>query len=156
MNYIKGPVNVPADTLSRFPLLGPAKLCQSGLKEAVDILLAALVETDVDTHKIWFHAGKSTQHLVTDVYDWRHKVNELQGHEPHKRQQYYMDNFSSANVKKIKYTMGMWAPNADKITAQCMEAYRKGTPFACLVPSDLVHHIPYDETAELDLSLIHI
>ena len=26
MNYIKGPANVPADTLSRFPLLRPAKL----------------------------------------------------------------------------------------------------------------------------------
>ena len=150
MNYIKGPVNVPADTLSRFPLLGPAKLRQSGIKEAVDILLAALMETDVDTHKVWFHAGKSTQHLVTDVYDWRHKVNELQGNEPLKRQQCYMDNFSAANVKKIKYTMGIWAPNADKITAQCMEAYRKGTPFACLVPSDLVHRIPYDESGDLD------
>ena len=150
MNYIKGPINVPADTLSRFPLLGPAKLRQSGIKEAVDILLAALMQTDVDTHKVWFHAGKSTQHLVTDVYDWRHKVNELQGNEPLKRQQCYMDNFSAAKVKKIKYTMGIWAPNADKITAQCMEAYRKGTPFACLVPSDLVHRIPYDESGDLD------
>jgi len=150
MNYIKGPVNVPADTLSRFPMLGPAKLRQSGIKEATDIILSALVETNVDTHKIWFHAGKDTKHLIADVYDWRHKINELQGKEPAKRQQCYMDNFSSANVKRIKYTMGIWAPNADKVTAQCMEAFRKDTSFACLVPSDLVHKIPYDETGTLD------
>ena len=150
MNYIKGPKNVPADTLSRFPLLGPARLRQAGIKEAVDILLAALVETDVNLHKIWFHAGKSTKHLAADVYDWRLKMNKLQGGKPEKRQQCYMDNFSEANVKRIKYTMGIWAPNADKITAQCLEAYRKGTPFACLVPSDLVHRIPFDEQGNLD------
>ncbi len=150
MNYIKGPENDPADALSRFPLLGPTKLRQSGIKEAVDIILSALVETKVDVHKIWLHAGKDTKHLAADVYDWRYKVNKLQGKEPVKRQQCYMDNFSSANIKKIKYTMGIWAPNADKITLQCMEAFRKDTPFACLVPSDLVHKIPYDERGDLD------
>ena len=150
MNYIKGSENVPADTLSRFPLLGPAKLSRTGIKEATDILLSALVETDVNTHKIWFHTGKSTKHLVADVYDWRYKVNELQGNEPVKRQQCYMDNFSAANIKRLKYTMGIWAPNADKITLQCMEAFKKDTPFACLVPSDLVNRIPYDEKGTLD------
>jgi len=150
MNYIKGPENIPADTLSRFPLLGPSKLRRSGIKEATDILLSALVETDVNVHKVWFHAGKATPHLVADVYDWRYKVNEMQDKEPVKRQQCYMDNFSSANIKKVKYTMGIWAPNADKITSQCMEAFRKDTPFACLVPSDLVHRIPYDEKGNLD------
>ena len=150
MNYIKGPDNVSADTLSRFPLLGPAKLRRSGIKEATDILLSALVETDVNLHKIWFHAGKSTPHLVADVYDWRYKVNDMQNKEPAKRQQCYMDNFSSANINRIKYTMGIWAPNADKITAQCMDAFKKDTPFACLVPSDLVHRIPYDEQGKLD------
>lgn len=150
MNYIKGPDNVPADTLSRFPLLGPSRLRQSGVKEATDIILSALTGTNVDVHKIWFHAGKDTKHLVTDVYDWRYKVNASQGKEAVKRQQCYMDNFSIANIKRINYTMGIWAPNADKVTSQCMEAFKKDKPFACLVPSDLVHKIPYDEKGNLN------
>ena len=45
MHYIKGKDNIVVDALSRFPLLGPNKtLTRTGLKEALNILLAALVD----------------------------------------------------------------------------------------------------------------
>ena len=52
MHYIKGEDNVVADTLSRFPLLGPETLTRTGLKEALDILLASLVDCPLDATKL--------------------------------------------------------------------------------------------------------
>ena len=147
MNYIKGEDNKTADALSRFPLLGPAKLHQHGTRKAVNILLSALVSSDANPRKVWFDTGKDTQHFVSDLYDWRDEIikarPDLSG-----RQHCYMDTLSVSNVKRINYTLGIWAPPADKVTQQCREAFEKGTPFACLVPNDLVHHICKDHTGE--------
>ena len=71
MHYIKGPENIVADSLSRFPMIGPSRLRREGVTEAVDIVLAALTGTDVCTDKIWFYAGKDTKHLASRIYDWR-------------------------------------------------------------------------------------
>ena len=46
--------------------------------------------------------------------------------------------------------MGIWAPPADKVTQQCRAAFKKGTPFACLVPNELVHLIAVDEHKQID------
>jgi len=148
MNYIKGEDNKTADALSRFPLLGPAKLHQHGTRKAVNILLAALVSSDVNPRKVWFDTGKDTQHFVSDLYDWRDEIlrtkPSLTG-----RRHCYMDTLSVSNVKRINYTLGIWAPPADKVTQQCKEAFEKGVPFACLVPNDLVHHISKDNTGKV-------
>ena len=52
MHYIKGKDNVIADALSRFPMLGTKTLARTGLKETINLLLAALVNTDIDATKI--------------------------------------------------------------------------------------------------------
>ncbi len=62
MYYIKGEDNIIADSLSRFPMLGPSKLRRAGLGEAVNIMLASLTGTSVDTDRIWFYAGKDTKY----------------------------------------------------------------------------------------------
>ena len=46
--------------------------------------------------------------------------------------------------------MGIWAPSADKVTQQCMAAFHKGRPFACLVPSVLVNQVAVDKDGILD------
>ena len=58
MFYIKGKDNVTADTLSRFPLLGPKILKREGLENILDYLLSALAITDVPIDKVWFSAQK--------------------------------------------------------------------------------------------------
>ena len=61
-----------------------------------------------------------------------------------------MDHLSESNIKRINYSMGIWAPSADKVTQQCMAAFHKGRPFACLVPSVLVNQIAVDKDGILD------
>ena len=74
MHYIKGPDNILADALSRFPMLGPRRLKQKGRKQALNILLAGLTDFDVNTDRIWFNAQKDTTYLLNDLYEWRNAI----------------------------------------------------------------------------------
>ena len=153
MHYIKGKDNDPADTLSRFPLIGPRTLQQSGTRNALDIMLAALVGTQVDPSKLWIYAGKGTKFMIDDIQEWRHNINRIAQRPTKAREQCYMDLFSTSNIRRLKYTLGIWAPDADKVTQQCHAAFKKGVPFACLVPNELVRHIARDHRGELDTSI---
>ena len=144
MNYLKGEDNVIADGLSRFPMLGPQKLMRTGLSNALDVLLATLLTADVDTTKIWFDARRDTKFLLPNLFDWcdaRRKLNRL-AHKPSKT--CYQDALSESKLRKLKYTLGIWAPPADKICRQLRAAIKRDTPFACLIPSDLVDRICVD------------
>ena len=147
MNCIKGEDNKIADGLSRFPMLGPAKLRQRGVKEAVQILLSALTNSNVDPTRLWFNVGKDTQHIISEAYDWRDRITQTQI-QPKVRPHCFMDNLSASKIEKIKYSLGIWAPPADKIVRQCRAAFSKGTPFACLIPNDLVHRISIDHNKD--------
>ena len=148
MHYIKGEDNKIADSLSRFPMLGPSKLNRTGIREATNVLLSALTGTNIDTDKLWFHVGKDTKHVVANVYDWRHGLTK--NSRTKNSQRCYRDLFSESNIQRINYSMGIWAPPADKVTHQCRAAFKKGTPFACLVPNELVHLIAVDEHKQID------
>ena len=55
----------------------------------------------------------------------------------------YTDSVTVERIKKISYGLALWAPPADKVKAVVMNAaLNKGAPFACLIPSCLVHLIP--------------
>ena len=146
MHYIKGRDNIVADALSRFPMLGPGSLIREGLSKALDYLLAALVDTDIDTTKLWFDARKDTQHLVSDLFHWREKTQEDRVH----NKTICTDAVSETSIKKRPYTFGIWAPPADKATQQCAAAFRKDTAFAMLIPSDIVRFIPVDVEGKYD------
>ena len=138
MHYIRGPDNVVADALSRYPMLGPRTLMRSGLKRSLDVLLAALVNSyPIDATRIWFDAGKDSVFLSEEVYEWRLLTHNV----PRDAKRLYLDSLSESQILKKPYTFGIWAPYADKVTQQCLAAYKKGTPFACLVPGDLVSYI---------------
>jgi hypothetical protein len=136
MHYIKGKDNVVADALSRFPMLGPKTLVREGLKRTLHLLLAALVESKIDTTKIWFDARKDTRHLVSEVFAWRDEAKPSVNSE----QRIRMEHVSESNINKLTYTFGIWVAPADKITQLCLAAFKKGVPFACLVPSDIVKY----------------
>ena len=146
MHYIKGRDNIVADALSRFPMLGPGSLIRTGLTKALDYLLAALVDTDIDTTKLWFDARKDTPHLVTDLFNWREQTQEQKVH----NKTICTDAVSESSIGKRPYTFGIWAPPADKVTHQCAAAFKKDTAFAMLVPSDIVRYIPVDAQNNYD------
>ena len=109
MHYIKGKNNDPADTLSRFPLIGPRTLQQSGTRNALNIMLAALVGTQVDPSRLWIYVGKDTKYMIDDIQEWRHNMNKIAQRSPKTREQCYMDLFSTSNIRRLKYTLGIWA-----------------------------------------------
>ena len=96
MTYIKGEDNKTANALSRFPMLGPAKLQQHGIRKAVNILLSALVSSNANPRKVWFDTGKDTQHFVSDLYDWRDEIIKAQPALSGRRH-CYMDTLSVSN-----------------------------------------------------------
>lgn len=149
MNYIKGEDNVIADALSRFPMLGPQKLVRSGLANTLDILLATIFRSNLDTTKIWFDAQKDTKFLLPNLYDWceARKKADPSGHRPIKH--CYQDPLSVSKMAKLKYTLGIWAPPADMICRQARAAFQQGTPFACLIPSDLIDRICVDPQGQV-------
>ena len=142
MHYIKGKDNIVADALSRFPMLGPGSLVRTGLSRAIDYLLAALVDTDINATKLWFDARKDSKHLVHDLFTWREKTQRPEVH--HKT--ICTDPVSESSIRKKPYTFGIWAPPADKITQQCHAAFLKDTGFAMLIPGDIVRYIPLDSS----------
>ena len=146
MHYIKGKDNVVADALSRFPMLGPKTLVREGLKTALDYLLAALVNTDIDATKMWLDARKDSRHLVESIFQWREATQVAEVHSKPIR----MESVSESNIRKLPYTFGIWAPPADKITQQCHAAFLKDVPFAFLVPGDLVKYIPLNQEGQCD------
>ena len=141
MHYIKGEDNFVADGLSRFPMLGPQKVRRAGLENMIHVLLSAILKSKVDTTRIWFDARKDTKFLVSHIYDWNHARKGMASVKHNSIKTCYQDSLSQSRLKKLKYTMGIWAPPADKITRQVREALRQKRPFACLIPSDLVNRI---------------
>ena len=147
MNYLKGQDNVTADSLSRFPMLGPQRLRRTGLANALDVLLSTLLTADVDVKNLWFDARRDTKFLVSHVFDWIRARKKLFPEEVHKH--CYQDPLSTSKVGKLKYTLAIWAPPADKICRQLRAAIRKGIAFACLVPSDLVDRLCIGPSGEI-------
>ena len=75
--------------------------------------------------------------LSDEVYAWRKATHNI----PTQGRRLYLNNMSEATIPKVNYTFAIWTPHADKVTHQCLAAYKKGTPFACLLPGELVQYI---------------
>ena len=148
MHYIKGEDNIAADRLSRFPMLGPRRPTQEGLNESLNILLSALLKTPLNTERIWFYVQKDTKFLVPQLYDWCQARKQLSELEHVELTNCYHDALTPSSITKKRYTFGIWAPAADKVTRCIREALRRGNPFACLVPTDLIHQIHINHQGE--------
>ena len=67
-----------------------------------------------------------------------------------------LDAASVSRVDRNEYSFALLMPVADKVTQICESLLKKGKPFACLIPSDLVHYIARrrDKTNDPQLELL--
>ncbi|MCP4456460.1 MAG: hypothetical protein GY816_00290, partial [Cytophagales bacterium] len=140
LTYRKGINLVEADAVSRFPCLGPKILAPDGMREAFDILIAALPMGWKPKGTIWVNALKETEFMKQMIMQWVSLFKDPPG--APKRLTPVTERPTVDRIKKIDYGLGIWAPPADNITELLDEALTKDKPFACLVPSCLIHRTP--------------
>ena len=133
--YRKGSKLVEADAVSRFPCLGPKTLAPDGMKEAFEVLLTSLPNTWQYPGRIWVYAQKETELIQQLVRQWMTLLPKTQPG----RKVPYLDSPTSERIVKMDYSLALWAPEADKVKVIINEALRKDRPFACLIPSCLIH-----------------
>ena len=137
ISYIRGPDNIYADALSRFPCLGPEKLQDKGIKHAIIELLTTISNSDVNTTKIWLDCKKDTKHILPTLTEWIAQMHTTTKPMSIKT---LTDNTTLAKIAKSNYTFAILAPHADICTQLVRALLAKKLPFAFLMPTDLIHH----------------
>ena len=138
ITYRPGSKLVEADAVSRFPCIGPKVLAADGVIEAFNTLLDALPTNWTNEGKVWVYAQSETDLIQQEV---RHWMSTLPKCSP-ARKVPITDSPTVEKIQNINFSLGLWVPEADKVKTVVNTALNKGTPFACLVPSCLVHLIP--------------
>ena len=156
IKYRKG-VEIGADHVSRFPLLGPQELSNTGKKRAAQALLTNLPSNYIPQGRLWVYAGKDSEDIRAVAEEWRTKRHQGKS----KLLVSSTDKPTCKNVPTRDYGFAIWMPDADKIEGIIKSALNKQSPFACLIPACLVHCLTLSEveTARLQaaakLSLLH-
>ena len=140
IEYRKGSKLVEADAVSRFPCLGPRKLSPDGVKEAFNLLLASLPNNWSSKGRVWVHAQKETEIIQQLVREWLSMMTRDKG-EPVQRVP-YTESVTADRIRKVDYSLALWAPPADNVKQIVNEAFKRDKPFACLLPSCLINLIP--------------
>ena len=138
ITYRPGGKLVEADAVSRFPCIGPKTLATDGVIEAFNILLDALPRDWTTKGKVWVYAQSETAIIQQEVRQWMSilpKTNPA-------RKVPIMDSPTADKITSFDYSLGLWVPEADKVKMVVNKALDRKRPFACLVPSCLVHRIP--------------
>ena len=140
IEYRQGSKLVEADAVSRFPCLGPRVLSPDGVKEAFNLLLASLPNNWSSKGRVWVYAQKETEIIQQMVREWLSMMTRDKG-EPVRRVP-YTESVTADRIRKVDYSLALWAPPADNVKQIVNEALRKDKPFACLLPSCLIDLIP--------------
>ncbi len=138
ITYRPGGKLVEADAVSRFPCIGPKTLATDGVIESYNILLDLLPQNWTTKGKIWVYAQSETDIIQQEVRQWMATLPKCVP----ARKVPITDSLTADKIASIDYSLGLWVPEADKVKMVINQALNKGTPFACLVPSCLVHLIP--------------
>ena len=137
ITYRPGGKLVEADSVSRFPCIGPRTLATDGVIEAFNILLDALPRDWPTLGRVWVYAQSETEIIQQEVRQW---MSILPKTTP-ARKVPITDSPTVEKITSFNYSLGIWVPEADKVKMVVNKALGKGSPFACLVPSCLVHLI---------------
>ena len=143
LEYRKGSEHIHADALSRFPCLGPRRLSNQGMLEAVKVLMNSIGVTWDVPGRIWVNAGKHTQQVRDIILSWQ---DQLPG--TRKRRVPAVDRPSKARVTQQPYALAVFAPTAEKSAEVLQACLTKAEPFAALVPIALVNRAPSTEEAK--------
>ena len=138
ITYRPGGKLVEADSVSRFPCIGPKTLATDGVIEAYNILLDTLPLEWTNEGKVWVYAQSETEIIQQEVRRWMATLPKCVP----ARKVPVTDSLTADKIKSIDYSLGLWVPEADKVKMVVNKALEKDTPFACLVPSCLVHLLP--------------
>jgi transposase InsO family protein len=140
IEYREGSKLVEADGVSRFPCLGPRELSPDGVKEAFNILLASLPNKWTSKGRVWVHAQKETEIIQQLVREWLSLMTRDKGEPVHRVP--YTESVTADRIRKVDYSIALWAPPADNIAQIVNEALTRNIPFACLLPSCLINLVP--------------
>ena len=138
ITYRPGGKLVEADSVSRFPCIGPKTLATDGVIESYNILLDSLPQNWTSEGKVWVYAQSETDIIQQEVRRWMATLPKCVP----ARKVPITDSLTADKIENIDYSLGLWVPEADKVKMVVNKALSKGKPFACLVPSCLVHLIP--------------
>ena len=106
VRYLPGEVNIEADALSRYPMLGPRVLTRVGLDHAVDCLLDNLPDDlrGDDAGNMWVWAGRDTDAVVARVADWRKSKRKI------------YDRGTSESIRHAGWRWAIIVPRPDQAT----------------------------------------
>ena len=110
------------------------------MKEAFNILLAALPNQWTSKGRVWVHAQKETEIIQQLVREWLSMMTRDRKGPVHRVP--YTESVTADRIRKVDYSIGLWAPPADNVTQIVNEALTRDQPFACLLPSCLVNLAP--------------
>ena len=137
--YVKGPENIVADALSRFPFVKYGTSTFLGLMNMFSALLKVLGSPVKSSKRVWVWASRDTIEAARLVQSWRNPSNALITKAP-----------KSAGSA---WDHALLAPPPDTASLLCADLFATGKPFACLVPSDLVNWIAVGRSRVADSAL---
>jgi hypothetical protein len=125
--YVKGALNTVSDALSRFPLCGPGVPSLQGMRALFELVVDKIPDGKQKRLLLWGGGTVDTKN-VTSVFE--DKVKNI-----------VINNPSSRMLKSEQWDVACVIPDpvcVGEVFKGLLDAKR---PFACLVPTDLVHHL---------------
>ena len=139
IEYVKGPENIVADALSRFPVVSYGTSTFLGLSNMFKALLSRLGPSVKSASSLWVWASHDTVEMARLVQAWRTPANAILARAP-----------KSAGEA---WDCALLAPPPESASTVCRALIATGKPFACLVPSDLVNWVAVGASRLADVAI---
>ena len=141
VKYKPGKINVVADALSRYPMIGPRQLSRTGVAATLNLLLDKLPPPATST-RIWFWAANDTDALWPAMRKWCTKS---------------MSRLIRASPPRgppnKTWSLAIVIPRSERAVETVQDILHDGRSCAVLVPADLVHRIPQNKDGSMDENL---
>ena len=141
VKYKPGKINVVADALSRYPMIGPRQLSRTGIAATLDLLLDKLPPPTTTT-RVWFWAANDTDALWPAMRTWctSTKSRLIRASPPR-------------GPPNKTWSLAIVIPRAERAVETVRDILHDGRSCAVLVPADLVHRIPQNNDGSMDQNL---
>ena len=130
VHYKPGKINVIADALSRYPMIGPRTLSRTGIAATLDRLLTSLPPLTERT-TLWFWAAGDTDALLPAVRKWCSKTKSK-----------VITASPPRGPPNKTWSFAIVMPRPERAVDYIRDILHDGRPAAVLMPADLVHRVP--------------